>query len=147
MHRRRFLGGLGVVVLSNSLRGTSTVSPEQAHTIIENARAAWLNGDAEAFVQLFSPLGKFSVPGQSWQGHSAIRDAFQKFKASYKVNTIDLRNVVLQGDHAFVEWYWEEQELESGNTSAAEDAIAIDFQGQNIHRWREYIDSESPKTN
>ena len=119
------------------------MTPDQARTTIHEAKAAWLEGDAQAFVQLFTPTGKFVVPGKSWQGHTAIFDAFHKFTAAYQVKTIDIHNLVLQNDHAFVEWFWEEKDLETGEISRAEDAIAIDFQGDLIHRWREYIDSDS----
>jgi uncharacterized protein (TIGR02246 family) len=127
------------------LRGNLVVTPEQAQSIILQAKTAWLSGDAQAFVQLFSPNGKFIVPGKVWQGPSAIHQAFDKFADAYRVKTIDIKNLVLQNNHAFVEWYWEEQERETGRVSPAEDAIAIDFQGDRILRWREYIDSDSPR--
>jgi len=125
------------------LQKAPTVTPQQADAIVHQAKAAWLQGDAAAFARLFTPTGKFMVPGRSWQGQGAILDAFQKFNACYKVQSITIHNLVLQGDHAFLEWLWEEQALDSGQISTAEDAIAIDFQGNLIQRWREYIDSES----
>ena len=143
MHRRQFLySAIGVVVWT-SKKDAFLVTLEQARGTIHRAKAAWLEGDAQAFANLFTATGKFIVPGQSWQGHTAILDAFNKFTASYQVNAIEIHNLVLQNNHAFVEWFWEEKELDSGKISRAEDAIAIDFQGTLIHRWREYIDSDS----
>ena len=142
MQRRQLLhSAIGVVIWIG--KGASTVTPEQARATINRAKAAWLEGDAQAFANLFTATGKFIVPGQSWQGHTAILDAFKQFTASYRVNAIDIHNLVLQDNHAFLEWYWEEKKLDSGDISRAEDAIAIDFQGNLIHRWREYIDSDS----
>lgn len=143
MKRRQLLHSAISVVISTGRRRASTVTPERAKTIIHQAKAAWLGGDAQAFANLFTATGKFIVPGQSWQGRTAILDAFNKFMASYQVNAIDIHNFVIQSDHAFVEWFWEEVALDSGDVSRAEDVIAIDFQGHLIHRWREYIDSDS----
>lgn len=152
MYRRQVLQWAGGAVLTTQLQlreiltvmPAPTLTPAQAQSMILKAKDAWLRGDAQAFVQLFSPTGKFIVPGQSWQGAAAIADAFDQFTATHQVKTIDIHTLVVQHNHAFVEWHWEEQERETGQISTAEDAIAIDFQGNQILRWREYIDSESP---
>jgi len=143
MQRRQFLhSAIGVVIWTDQ-KGTFMVTPEQARATIHQAKTAWLEGDAQSFSTLFTANGRFIVPGQSWQGSTAILDAFKEFTAAYQVNAIEIHNLVLQDNHAFLEWYWEEKELDSGRISRAEDAIAIDFQGNLIHRWREYIDSDS----
>jgi uncharacterized protein (TIGR02246 family) len=143
MQRRQLLHSAIGVVAFISRKGAPVVTPEQLKTIIHQAKTAWLEGDAQAFAELFTTTGKFVVPGKSWQGRTAILDAFNKFMASYQVKSIEIHNLVLQDNHAFVEWFWEEKELDSEKISRAEDAIAIDFQGNLIHRWREYIDSDS----
>jgi uncharacterized protein (TIGR02246 family) len=113
------------------------------HDCIKQAQEAWLTGNGEAFADLFAATGEFVVPGQRWQGRAAILTAFQDFAATQRVTAIEVRNLVVQGDRAMLEWYWEEADRESGEVSRAEDAIAIDFQGPLIQRWREYIDTDS----
>ncbi|PSN18201.1 DUF4440 domain-containing protein [filamentous cyanobacterium CCP5] len=113
---------------------------------IKQARQAWLNADPEGFVNLFAENGEFIVPGQKWQGREQILGAFQAFTSSYFVTTIEIRNLVVQGNRAMVEWSWVDTEIKTGQVSLADDAIALDFQGQSIQRWREYIDRDSPQT-
>jgi uncharacterized protein (TIGR02246 family) len=113
------------------------------HDCIELAKQAWLTGHGQTFADLFAADGEFVVPGQKWQGRAAILDAFQEFAATHRVTHINIRNLVVQSDRAMLEWYWEEVDRRSGEISRAEDAIAIDFQEQQIQRWREYIDSNS----
>jgi uncharacterized protein (TIGR02246 family) len=99
MQRRQLLQSvIGVVIWTG--KEASMVTPEKTRATIHQAKAAWLEGDAQAFANLFTATGKFIVPGQSWQGHTAILDAFNKFIASYQVNAIEIRNLVLQDNHA-----------------------------------------------
>ena len=111
---------------------------------IETAKRAWLEGDGQTFVDLFTPDGEFVVPGSRQQGKDAILAAFQAFTATHTVKSIAIRNLVVQGNGAMLEWSWEEQEKQTGEVTRMEDAIAIDFRGSFIQRWREYIDATSP---
>ncbi|MBE7382092.1 MAG: SgcJ/EcaC family oxidoreductase [Leptolyngbya sp. SIO1E4] len=124
--------------MSQTTRASQTIE-----AVIQLARQAWLEGNGPAFTALFSTTGEFIVPGQKWQGQDSILQAFQAFAAAYSVNAINIHNQVIQGNRAMLEWYWEDTELLTGNVSKAEDAIAIDFQGDLIQRWREYIDTKS----
>jgi uncharacterized protein (TIGR02246 family) len=143
--RQRFIkSGLATIFSRHGKVGAS-VTFEEAKIIIHQAKTAWIDGNDQAFAELFTADGKFIVPGDSWQGKQEILDAFQSFKATHVVNAIEISNIILQGNQALVEWSWEEKEIRSGKISKAEDAIAIDFKGNQIKRWREYIDSESCK--
>lgn len=113
---------------------------------VEQARRAWLEGDGPAFVSLFTADGLFSVPGQKWQGSTAILDAFQSFMATHAVREITIRNLVQQDDLLMLEWTWVEVERQTGKVSRADDAIAIDLAGAKVQRWREYIDTASPQS-
>lgn len=140
--RRWFLGclmALGYFYVS----GKVTVSLHPMHAKINFAKQAWLEGDSQGFAQLFAPSGELVVPGQRWQGPEAISKAFQAFTQDHEVLAIEISNLVVQGDRAILEWYWEDRDIHTGQTSKAEDAIAIDFQGDRIQRWREYIDTKS----
>lgn len=122
-----------------------TTSPEQIWAIVRQARDSWINGNADAFAALFTPDGEFIVPGQKWVGREAIRKAAADF-ATYASNVkIDLRQTIVEGDRAAVEWYWEDTEKATGRRNRADDAIIADFVAGKIKRWREYIDSKTPE--
>ncbi|WP_347276480.1 SgcJ/EcaC family oxidoreductase [Chroococcidiopsis sp [FACHB-1243]] len=125
--------------------GGKNTSPEQIRTIVRQARDSWVNGDADAFAALFTPDGELIVPGQKWVGRAAIRKAAADF-ATYASNVkIDIRQIIIEGNRAAVEWYWEDTEKASGRRNRADDAIIADFVAGKIKRWREYIDSKTPE--
>lgn len=111
--------------------------------LIQRARKAWLEGDAEGFAKLFSADGEFIVPSQKWQGTKAITKAFQDYAQTHTVQVIEIRNIVIEQQHALVEWYWRDLERSTGEVNEAEDAIAVDVEHDFIRRWREYIDADS----
>jgi uncharacterized protein (TIGR02246 family) len=142
LERRWFLSHL-MALGCCGVSGQGAVVLPDIHATIHRARQAWLGGDRQGFAQLFTPSGELVVPGQRWQGPQAISEAFQAFTQGHEVLAIEISNLVVQGDRAILEWYWEDRDLHTGQTSKAEDAIAIDFQGDRIQRWREYIDTKS----
>jgi uncharacterized protein (TIGR02246 family) len=143
VQRRWFLShGAGIALWH--FRGPLMGSPQSIQAIIDRARQAWLDGDAQSFAQLFSPTGEMIVPGQRWCGPAAILAAFQAYAEHYQVTTIAVHNLVIQGNRAMVEWTWKDQDKRTGFRSTAEDAIAVDIQDGQIQRWREYIDDTTP---
>ncbi len=118
--------------------------PEAIQAIIHQARDAWVNGDAEAFASLFTPDGELIVPGNRWVGPDAIRDVAAGFSASAAEVKIEIRRILITGNQALVEWYWEDVDKASGKQNRADDAIVVDFAAGRIQRWREYIDSQTP---
>ncbi|NER80475.1 MAG: SgcJ/EcaC family oxidoreductase [Leptolyngbya sp. SIO1D8] len=144
LSRRGLTDSLVAVILLfkpevNQIVGTS----HQIDVMIQQARQAWLEGNGSAFAALFSTAGEFIVPGQKWQGRAAILEAFRTFSAAHSVNVIEIRNCVVRDNRVMLEWYWEDREHLTGKVSQAEDEIAIDFHGDLIQRWREYIDTAS----
>ncbi|MBF2021815.1 MAG: SgcJ/EcaC family oxidoreductase [Hydrococcus sp. C42_A2020_068] len=128
--------------IANSLNRerAESMQPEEIRATIEQAREAWVKGDAEAFASLFSPDGEFIVPGNRWVGREAIRQVAADFFASHSSVRIDIKQIIIEGDRAAVEWYWEEKNQE-GRLNRADDAILVDFQAGQIVRFREYIDT------
>ncbi len=118
----------------------------EIRSIVEQAAQAWITGNAEAFAALFAPNGKFVVPGKIHQGREAIREVAASFAARYSNVTIDIRRMIVNGDQAVVEWYWEDTKNASGARNKADDAIVVDFKDGQITRWREYIDTKTPAT-
>lgn len=119
------------------------MTPEEVQSVIQQARDAWITGDANSFAALFLPNGEFIIPGNRWVGQAAIRKVAADFASAYTDVRIDIRRIVVQGSQAVVEWHWQETEKATGENSSADDAIVIDFQESYISRWREYIDTKS----
>lgn len=117
---------------------------EKIRSIIEQASQAWMTGNVDAFANLFAPDGKFIVPGHSYVGVAAIKQVMSEFAATHSDVKIEIKQIIADGDHAVVEWFWQDTETQTGKQQKAEDAIVIDFQEGLISRWREYIDSQTP---
>lgn len=120
------------------------MKPEDIQRMIQNARNAWMAGDAEAWAALFSTDGEVIVHGNRWVGQDAIRKALADFAAGSSSVKIDIRRIIIDGNQAVVEWYWQDQD-KAGRRNQADDAIVIDFKANRIIRWREYIDNKTPK--
>ncbi len=123
------------------------MKPDEIRTLIEQAGRAWITGDADAFATLFTPDGEFVVPGKRWRAQPAIREVLAGFAARYSDVRIDIRRIIVEGDQAVVEWYWEDTKNGTGMRNRADDAIVVDFRDGRISRWREYIDTQSPAAN
>lgn len=136
---------LSAIVLSDSQPKTSEViSPESIRSIIHQARDCWIQGDADTFASLFTSDGELIVPGSRWVGRAAIRQAVIDFTAYASNVKIEIHRIIIEGNHAVVEWHWEDTEKATGKRTPADDAIVIDFRGNQIGRWREYIDTQTP---
>jgi uncharacterized protein (TIGR02246 family) len=112
----------------------------EIETAIAQAVRAWIAGDGDGFASLFITNGEFIVPGDRWVGRDKIRQAVIDYASAYSNLKIEIRRIVVDGNFAVVEWYWEDTENATGKPNKADDAIAIDFQDGLISRWREYID-------
>lgn len=121
----------------------SVLPPEQIRAIIQQARDAWVNGDAIAFANLFTADGELIVPGQRWQGRPAITLETANFLNQFTV-AIEIQATLVEGNQAALMWSWQETAKDSQQTHRAEDVIWIEFEADHIRRWREYIDDQSP---
>lgn len=116
----------------------------EIQNLIEQAKAAWVARDADALVQLFTPNGEIVVPGQRWQGHDRIYAEVTKFAQQHSDVKIEIRQIIIEGDRAAVEWIYEDTETATGIHNRVEDAIIVDFEFGRISRWREYFDTKTP---
>ncbi|MBD1838761.1 nuclear transport factor 2 family protein [Coleofasciculus sp. FACHB-501] len=121
------------------------MNPEDIRIAIAQARDAWIARDGEALAALFTPNGEIIVPGQRWQGQERIRQEVAHFAQQYSDVRIEIQQVIVDGDRAVVEWYYEDTENSTGRCNKANDVIVINFQAGRISRWREYFDTETPK--
>jgi uncharacterized protein (TIGR02246 family) len=129
-------------MISNvNLQQPESMQPEEIRAMIKQAGDAWVNEDAEAFASLFSQDGEFIVPGNRWLGRKAIREVAEGFFKSYSNVKVEIKQIIIEGDRAAVEWYWEDREDATGRLNRADDAIVVEFQEGQIVRFREYIDT------
>ena len=117
---------------------------EEIRRLIEQVRNAWVARDANALAQMFAPEGELIVPGKRWQGQAKIRQEVTRFAQQYSDVKIDIQRIIVEGNHAVVEWYYEDTEKATGLRNQADDVIVIDFKDGRISRWREYFDNKTP---
>lgn len=134
---------LYIIIGGNALASPNPVETE-LRTLIETARDAWVRQDAQALAQLFTPDGQLIVPGQRWQGREEIRRAVSRFAQDYSNVKIDIRQVIIEGNRAAVEWSYEDVEIATGKRNKADDAIIIEVRDGHISYWREYFDTPPP---
>ncbi|MGB3138620.1 MAG: nuclear transport factor 2 family protein [Nodosilinea sp.] len=118
------------------------MQPSEIQATIQAAIAAWTQGRAEEFANLFAEDGEFIVPGHRWVGPEAIRQVTADFIQDHEA-TISIQHILIQDQHAAIEWQWQETNKSTGENSQANDVIMIDFVDGKIQRWREYIDAQS----
>lgn len=121
------------------------MTPDQIKSIIDQARQAWMTGDADGFSSLFHSDGVFIVPGQQRNGQEAIRQSLIEFARTHTEISIEIHRILIDQRRAVVEWFWQDREKETGKRSQADRALVIHFKDGLIYRWREYIDLESSK--
>ncbi|ELR96670.1 nuclear transport factor 2 family protein [Gloeocapsa sp. PCC 73106] len=120
------------------------ISPDLIRSIVHQAKDCWIQGTADTFAALFTSDGELIVPGYRWVGQEAIQQAVNDFTTSVSNVTIEIHRIMIEGNHAVVEWRWEDTQKATGKRTPADDAIVIDFRGNQIERWREYIDTQTP---
>lgn len=130
----------------NMAEDHASPNSEQIDSIIETARKAWLEGNADNFAGLFTASGQVIVPGQRWTGPDEIRAALNDYDEQFSVVSIEIQRKLIAGNQAAVEWSWHEMERETGCHRRADDVIMIEFEGIQIERWREYIDTKTPSS-
>jgi uncharacterized protein (TIGR02246 family) len=117
------------------------MQPEDIKEIVRRSKEAWVTKDADAIATLFARDGEFIVPGNRYVGREAIKKVAADFFAANLSVAIEIKNIIIEGDRAAVEWLWQERDNATGRLKKADDAIIIDFQAGKIARWREYIDT------
>jgi uncharacterized protein (TIGR02246 family) len=124
-----------------SLAANQNSFPSQdIRSIVELARTAWIDRDADTIAQLFTEDGILIVPGQRWRGQARIRSEIAKFARDYTDVSITIHRIIIDSDSAAVEWHYEDTETATGKRNRSDDAIVLEVQNGLISYWREYFD-------
>jgi len=122
------------------------MTPDEMRAAIETQIRAWQTGDAELLAAGFAPEGEIVVSGKRIHGHAALRATVARFASRHTDVEVTLERIVCADHCAAVEYRWEDTKIETGERYVADDAVWVDFSDGLILRWREYWDSETPKS-
>lgn len=119
-------------------------SQQNIYSLIEQAKSAWIDRNADTLSQLFTLDGELVVPGESWKGRQKIREEIAKFSRQYKDVAITIHRVIIDGNQAAVEWQYEDTEIATNKRNLANDVIILEVKDGQISYWREYFDIKTP---
>lgn len=132
------------IFLGTTISHAQNISPMELRSLIEQTRQAWVTQDPDALAQIFAPNGVLIVPGAKITGREAIRAVVRDFAENFQDVKIEIRQIIVEGDRAAVEWYYEDTEIATGKRNRADDAIIVEVENNLITRWREYFDTQPP---
>ena len=122
------------------------MTPEAMRAAILNQIRAWEQGDAQGLAEGFTPDGEIVVSGKLIKGREALRATVTRFSGRHSDVKVTVHRMVFGEMCAAVEYLWEDTKNETGARYLADDAVWVDFRDGLIGRWREYWDSETPKS-
>ncbi len=111
--------------------------------LVERQASAWEAADSERIIADFAEASIFVVPGSTFRGRQAIKEAAEGYFAEFTDTQIEIDRIIANGNEVAVEWTWRDKQRETGETSYAEDAIIIELEEGKIVYWREYIDTQA----
>ncbi len=131
------------IIFSTAAFANQYRKQQNIRVLLKQARDAWVARDANALAQIFAPDGELIVPGKRWHGQAEIREEVSRFAQQSTDVKIEIRRIIVEGNQAVVEWYYEDTEKATGLCHKADDAIIVDFKDGHISRWREYFDDKT----
>ncbi|MGF1494390.1 MAG: nuclear transport factor 2 family protein [Microcoleaceae cyanobacterium] len=133
---------------NNSANGAKLANSrriEQIHSLIDQIAETWRKGDAKEFAEMFTPDGELIISGCHWFGREAIEQVISEFVEIHPYLQVDIRHIIIEADRAVVEWHLDNVEGFVGRVDPInDDIVVIDFIGDKVRRWREYVDQDLP---
>lgn len=121
-----------------------TLSEETVRKVFDQVIEAWMTPDPDKIAEVYADDGEFILPGDVFTGPDAIRELAATYTAEHEIK-VELKRIIVVGNFAFAEWVWNDTDKASGETSQFDEAIVVDFEGDKVKSWREYIDADTPK--
>lgn len=113
------------------------MTPQEIKSVIQQAADACQERDAEAFASLFAQDGELIISQQSILGKAAIAKITADYLLTCEDINIIIEKIAIEGDSAFIDWYWEDTKTAIGKRKGNHTTIKIDFQFGLISRWHE----------
>lgn len=114
------------------------MSRDEILTIVEKAVNACISKNAIAFASLFAQDGEIIMN----KNYKIVKADIEKVTADYFSNLeyvkINVHNILIEDNKAFVEWSWEDYNLLSKQKNCHDNVLSIHFQDGLIKSWREY---------
>lgn len=106
--------------------------------ILERFAQAWATGNIDVLMTLVTDDCVYDAsvgpnPGRTYQGQSEVREGFKAMVQYDAGGTSDERCVMVQGDYALTEW-WYESRLPQGGTRRVRGCDIFQFRGDKICR-------------
>ena len=125
-------------------KAQSSINREQVEAIVIRQAQAWQNQDATAIASDFTKDALFIAAGFKFQGKQKIEQAAQDYFQQFHNTTVEIKNVIVEGNKGAVEWDWRDRNRKTGQKGFAEDAIVFELTDGKIIYWREYIEKKKP---
>lgn len=106
--------------------------------LIDKAIQACIDKNASLFSSLFTEDGEIILNQDLRFYKQDIREVTQKYFTSLKYVKIDTKYMMIEGNKAFIQWYWSDFNLVNNQENSHDNVIVLDFKDSLIYRWREY---------
>jgi uncharacterized protein (TIGR02246 family) len=112
----------------------------EATALFERRRDAWLAGDIDAYLALFSPDLVFQSPvhAEPLRGRAAFAELVQRSHQHVRPVAFDFGHIAVDGDFVLAEWQIEIEERTSGRRIVYAGMSSCRIEHGRITWWREY---------
>ncbi|MEL6578918.1 MAG: nuclear transport factor 2 family protein [Cyanobacteria bacterium J06621_12] len=122
----------------------SLLSREQIEAMVVRQAQAWEKQDVKAIADDFAEDAVFIAAGFKFLGKQKIEQAARDYFEQFHQTTVEIKNIIIEGDKGAVEWEWRDHRRNNGQEGFAEDAIVFKLREGKIIYWREYIEKKKP---
>jgi uncharacterized protein (TIGR02246 family) len=113
---------------------------DEAAELFERRRAAWLRGDIDAYLAMWSEDMIFQSPLHQppLRGREAFAQLVRQSMSVMRPMRFDVRHLAVQGNTLLAEWRIAAVHRESGQRVEWDGMSVAEIEGGKITRWREY---------
>ena len=115
---------------------------DQISEIVRRQAKAWSEGNVQAIADDFAEDAVFIAAGSKFQGKLEIKRVAEDYFQQFEHISVEIKRIIADGNQGAVEWYWQEQNRQTGREGYGEDAIILELNNNKIVYWREYIEKK-----